>query len=66
MTTKRFIKKLVLNKETVSNLAGNDMVLARAGGGTLLQTGLPCTHTCPLTEGYECETNYTDCINCAS
>jgi hypothetical protein len=58
MKRKRFIKKLVLNKETVSNLADNDLDLAR-GGVTALCTTIPC-----ITQGQECETRETRCIVC--
>lgn len=56
MKRKEFIKKLALNKKTVSNLADKDMNLVR-GGETL---PFPCT----ITLGQECETRYTRCIIC--
>jgi hypothetical protein len=55
MKRKRFIKKLVLNKETVSNLKDNDMYLVRGGA-----TAFPCLPT----QGQICETRFTRCIIC--
>ena len=54
MKRKRFMKKLVLNKETISNLKENDMDLARGGLSAL----------CTITQGQECNTRYTRCIIC--
>lgn len=55
MKRKRFVKKLALNKETVSNLENNEMDSARGGLTTL------CTIT--QCDTY-CQTRYTRCINC--
>ena len=59
MKTKKFEKKLVLNKMTVSNLNGNEMLGLRAGNYS----------AAPPTCEYECETYtiswcFTHCIYC--
>lgn len=61
MKTKRVIKKLVLSKETISDLNDRDMNSARGGYETIYtcttcQTGAGCTNPGPCEETVACTT----------
>jgi natural product precursor len=54
MKTKKFHKKLVLNKKTISNLKDKEMRVV--GGGFTIGS---CAYTCPL-----CDTFLKTCFRC--
>jgi hypothetical protein len=53
MKTKKFEKKLTLNKKTVADLANSEMNKAN-GGGLVLPTLRKCTYSCEITN---CDSN---------
>lgn len=64
MKTKKFEKKLVLNKKTIANLGNNELGNA-LGGGIPDPTGYTClVETCPTDCG-TCYTCPTECNGCS-
>lgn len=73
MKAKKISKKLLLNKQTVSHLNGNELDTAKGGLRTQLTCticpvcpteDLPCTYSCvPYTGCYAC-TDISDCTGC--
>lgn len=62
MKTRRFYKKLVLNKKTVANLNSDELKVVQ--GGFIFTELVSCVPTCgePYTGlGKTCRTNRTDC-----
>jgi hypothetical protein len=56
MKKRVIIKKLILNKETVSNLSAGQMGDAYGGADEITTTGVPCLISC-----YSCKFTYCTC-----
>lgn len=63
MRTKRFSKKLVLKKETITNLSGEKMTSIKGGGTRLpLQCPSEISFCCPIETHFCQDTNPLECF----